>query len=82
MTTLDSKHKREKRSFISYQLSVTSHQLSVIRRQEAGDRVVGCWGFRVLGCWGVGVLGCWGFRVLGFYLKFPHFPTSPNPSHQ
>ncbi|ELS45770.1 hypothetical protein C789_4448 [Microcystis aeruginosa FACHB-905 = DIANCHI905] len=56
MTTLDSKHKREKRSFISYQLSVISYQLSiishqssVIRRQEAGDRVVGCWGFRVLG---------------------------------
>ena len=49
MTTLDSKHKREKRSFIIHQLSVISHQLSVISYQEAGDRVVGCWGFRVLG---------------------------------
>ena len=37
MTTLDSKHKREKHSFISYQLSVISYQLSVISYQKAGD---------------------------------------------
>ncbi|WP_192846023.1 hypothetical protein [Microcystis aeruginosa] len=33
MTTLDSKHKREKHSFIIYQLSVISYQLSVISYQ-------------------------------------------------
>ncbi|MCZ8224333.1 MAG: hypothetical protein O9324_10365 [Microcystis sp. LE19-84.1B] len=45
MTTLDSKHKREKRSFIihqlsviSYQLSVISYQSSVISYQKAGGR--------------------------------------------
>jgi hypothetical protein len=45
MTTLDSKHKREKHSFISYQLSVISYQLSVISHQSSViSKVMGDWG--------------------------------------
>ncbi|MDJ0670608.1 MAG: hypothetical protein PX636_06350, partial [Microcystis sp. M53598_WE2] len=48
--------------------SVISYQLSGVRSQEAGDRVIGFWGDRVM-------------RQLPYFpiSLFPHFPTSPLP---
>ena len=69
MTTLDSKHKREKRSFISYQLSVISYQSSVISHQLSVISYQSSVISKVMGGLGTGV---WSSFLIPYPLLFPN----------